>query len=70
MEGSAAVAEAAPIIITSLPSVAALHTVVLGPQGLTAAQVQGRTPATRQLLETLGPAAVDGTRELSLEGEF
>jgi L-threonate 2-dehydrogenase len=37
-----AVAEAAPIIITSLPSVAALHTVVLGPQGLTAAQVQGR----------------------------
>jgi hypothetical protein len=34
------------------------------------AQVQGRTPATRQLLEKLGPAAVDGSRELSLEGEF
>ncbi|NCW38787.1 MAG: NAD(P)-dependent oxidoreductase, partial [Betaproteobacteria bacterium] len=37
-----AVAEAAPIVITSLPSVAALNTVVLGPQGLMAAQVPGR----------------------------
>jgi hypothetical protein len=34
------------------------------------AQVEGRTPATRQLLETLGPAAADGSRELSLEGEI
>ena len=37
-----AVAEAAPIVITSLPSVAALNAVVLGPQGLMAAQVPGR----------------------------
>jgi len=37
-----AVAEAASIVITSLPSVAALNTVVLGPQGLMAAQVPGR----------------------------
>lgn len=34
------------------------------------AQVEGRTPATRQLLEGLGPAAADGSRELSLEGEI
>ena len=37
-----AVAEAAPIVITSLPSVAALQAVVLGPQGLTSAKVPGR----------------------------
>ena len=34
------------------------------------AQVEGRTPATRQLLENLGPAAANGSRELSLEGEI
>jgi hypothetical protein len=34
------------------------------------AQVRGRTAATRQLLENLGPAAADGSRELSLEGEI
>lgn len=37
-----AVAEAAPIVITSLPSVAALNAVVLGPQGLTSARVHDR----------------------------
>ena len=37
-----AVAEAAPIVITSLPSVAALNAVVLGPQGLTSARATGR----------------------------
>ena len=37
-----AVAEAAPIVITSLPSVSALQTVVLGPEGLTSANVKGR----------------------------
>jgi 3-hydroxyisobutyrate dehydrogenase-like beta-hydroxyacid dehydrogenase len=37
-----AVAEAAPIVITSLPSVSALNAVVLGPQGLTSARVSGR----------------------------
>jgi putative dehydrogenase len=36
-----AVAQAARIVITSLPSVAALHSVVLGPQGLTAASGEG-----------------------------
>jgi 3-hydroxyisobutyrate dehydrogenase-like beta-hydroxyacid dehydrogenase len=36
-----AVAESARIVITSLPSVAALHAVVLGPQGLTSAKGSG-----------------------------
>jgi 3-hydroxyisobutyrate dehydrogenase-like beta-hydroxyacid dehydrogenase len=36
------VAEVAPIVITSLPSVAALNAVVLGPQGLTSARATGR----------------------------
>jgi hypothetical protein len=34
------------------------------------ARVQARSPSARQLLESLGPSAPDGSRELALEGGY